>query len=76
MQDKLGGPRAGLTEAEIDEVLLHAAGGRIRWGVVILDSNGDERGPVVLEEDTNEDWNAGTLDAGMVVRNGAVTGPA
>ena len=33
MQDKLGGPRAALTEAEVDEVLLHAAGGRIRWGV-------------------------------------------
>lgn len=74
MQAKLGGPRAALTEAEVDEVLLHEAGGRIRWGVAIEDSNGDPRGPVVLSESTDEDWNAGTLDSGLVVQNGTVTG--
>lgn len=74
MQELLGGPRAGLTQAEVVEVLSHEAGGRIRWGVVIEDSNGDARGPMVLSETTDEDWNAGTLDPGLVVQNGSVTG--
>ena len=74
MQTKLGGPRSALTTAEVDEVLLHAAGARIRWGVVILDSAGNPRGPVVLNESTDEDWEAGVLAAGLLVLGGSVTG--
>lgn len=74
MQAKLGGPRAALTGAEVDEVLAHTAGARIRWGLVVEDANGDPRGPVVLSESTDEDWLAGSLGAGLVVVNGTVTG--
>jgi hypothetical protein len=74
MQAKLGGPRSTLTEAEVDEVLSHSYGARIRWGLVVEDAAGNPRGPVVLHESTDEDWNAGTLDAGLVVQNGTVTG--
>ena len=74
MQAKLGGPRSALTTAEVDEVLLHAAGARVRWGVVILDSAGNPRGPVVLNESTDEDWEAGVLAAGLLVLGGSVTG--
>ena len=75
MQTKLGGPRSALTTAEVDEVLLHAAGARVRWGVVILDSAGNPRGPVLLNESTDEDWVAGVLAAGLLVLGGSVTGP-
>lgn len=74
MLAKLGGPRSGLTEAEVDEVLLHAAGGRMRWGLVVVDSAGDDRAPIVLEEKTNEDWNAGIIPAVLQVTNGTVRG--
>ncbi len=74
MQGKLAGPRALLTTAEVDEVLAHAAGGRIRWGVVVVDAAGDDRAPVILEEQTNEDWLAGTIPAVLQVTNGTVTG--
>ncbi len=74
MQAKTGGPRAALSDADIEEVLSHASGARIRWGVVVIDANGNERGQAVLNETTNEDWEAGTLDSGLVVVNGTVTG--
>ena len=74
MQDKLGGPRSGNTIAEVDEVLLHAVGGRIRAGVDFEDSSGDLRGPVRLYETTDTDWNAGTVGSGLTVAQGSVTG--
>lgn len=73
MQGKTDPPRDDLSVAEVEEILSHAVGARIRWGLEIRDSNGQTRAPVVIEEDTDEDWNDGTLDAGLTVQDGYIT---
>jgi len=72
MQAKLGGPRSGLTTGEVDEVLLHAAGGRVRWGVD-YEVSGTARGPVVLDERSQADWEAGTMGVLLTGAGGFLT---